>query len=191
MENVSKVALKNGEVLIDLTGDDVKPEHVQEGIIFHDKSGTEQTGTNTKTVDASGANVTAAEMLTGRKAGVGDKIITGTMPDNSGNNVEISNLAGTNVPLGYSDGTGKAKVSSTEAAKIIPGNIKEGVSILGVEGTFGADDISSESKTVTPSFEDQTVLPSTGVAYLSSVLVKGIPVTRVNNDAGGVTVTIG
>lgn len=191
MENVSKVALKNGEVLIDLTGDDVKPEHVQEGIIFHDKSGTQQTGTNTKTVDASGANVTAAEMLTGRKAGVGDRIITGTMPDNSGNNVEITNLAGTNVPLGYSDGTGKAKVSSTEAAKIIPANIKEGVSILGVEGSFGADDISSESKTVTPSFTDQTVLPSTGVSYLSSVVVKGITVTRVNNDAGGVTVTIG
>ena len=52
-DTTGKVVLATGEVLIDLTQDDVKPEHVQKGITFHDKTGAEQTGTNTKTVDAS------------------------------------------------------------------------------------------------------------------------------------------
>jgi hypothetical protein len=35
----NKVVLKTGEVLIDLTQDDVRAEHVQQGIFFHDKMG--------------------------------------------------------------------------------------------------------------------------------------------------------
>lgn len=187
----SKIALANGEVLIDLTQDDVKPEHVQKGIYFHDKTGERKTGTNTKTVDASGVTAEAAEVLNGRTFGKGTEVQTGTMPDNSGKDVVIANKSGTQIPLGYSDGTGRAKLSDSDLAKLIPENIKEGVTILGVEGDFGADDISSQSKEVTPSFEDQTILPDPGVSYISSVKVKAIKVTRTDNEAGGVTVTIG
>lgn len=89
-EHISKVVLGTGETLIDLTGDDVKPEHVDKGIIFHDKTGATKTGTSTKTVDASGATAEAAEVLTGKKFAKGSQILTGTMPDNSGTNIEIS-----------------------------------------------------------------------------------------------------
>lgn len=43
-ENASKVIYGN-EVIMDLTGDDVTPSDVRKGVIFHDKSGTQQTGT--------------------------------------------------------------------------------------------------------------------------------------------------
>lgn len=187
----SKIVLSNGEVLLDLTQDDVKPEHVQKDIYFHDKTGARKQGTNTKTVDASNATAEAAEVLVGRTFGKGNEMQKGTMPDNSGNNVEISSLGGTPIPKGYSDGSSVAKLSDAEIAKLVAGNIKEGVSILGVMGEFGADDFSSQSKTVTPTFEKQVINPDEGYAFLSSVEVEAIKVDRKDNEAGGVTATIG
>ena len=187
----NKVALANGDVLIDLTQDDVKAEHVQNGIYFHDKTGARIKGTNTKTVDASEVTAEAAEVLVGRTFGKGEEVQTGTMPDNSGKDVLISTKAGTPIPKGFSDGSGKARLSDTELAKVIPSNIKKGTTLLGVEGTFGADDMASQSKEVAPTFEDQTIVPDDGVTFLTSVTVKAIPVIRTDNDAGGVTVTIG
>ncbi len=187
----SKIVLSNGEVLLDLTLDDVKPEHVQKGIKFHDKTGAPQTGTNTKTVDASGVTAEAAEVLVGRTFGKGTNVETGTMPDNSGRDIIIETISEVPIPKGYQDGSSKVRLSAEELAKIISGNIKEGVTILGVPGEYGADDISSQSKEVTPAFEDQTVTPDLGYTFLSSVKVKAIPVTRTDNDMGGVTVTIG
>lgn len=190
-EFTSKVVLSNGETLMDLTQDDVRPEHVQKDIYFHDKTGARKQGTNTKTVDASEATAEAAEVLEGRTFGKGNEMQTGTMPDNSGNNVEISTLSGTPIPKGYSDGSSVAKLSDAEIAKLVAGNIKEGVEILGVMGDFGADDISSQSKTVTPTFEKQVINPDEGYTFLSSVEVEAIKVDRKDNEAGGVTVTIG
>mgnify|MGYP007027031897 CR=1 FL=1 len=187
----NKIALANGEVLIDLTQDDVKPEHVQNGIYFHDKTGERKQGTNTKTVDASEATAEAAEVLDTKTFGKGAEMQSGTMPNNSGKNVEITNTDGTVIPKGYYDGTSRAKLSAADLANLIPANIKEGVTILDVEGEFGADDISSQSKEVTPLFEDQTINPDADYTFLSSVKVKAISVTRRDNDAGGVTVTIG
>lgn len=187
----NKVVLSDGTVLIDLTMDDVKPEYVQNGIKFHDKSGATQTGTSTKTVDASSVTAEAAEVLAGETFGRGNEIAVGTMPNNSGENVLVTSKSGTAIPRGYYDGAGAAKISEEDAAKLVPENIKEGVTILGVTGEFGADDISSQSKEVTPTFEDQQVLPDSGYAFLSGVLVRAIPVTTTDNAAGGKTVTIG
>ena len=41
----NKVQLADGTVLIDLTGDNVQPKNVEEGITFHDASGTQRSGT--------------------------------------------------------------------------------------------------------------------------------------------------
>jgi len=41
------------------------------------------------------------------------------------------------IAQGYHSGSGKVKISATEQAKILPENIKEDVSILGVTGTLG------------------------------------------------------
>lgn len=191
-EFTNKVILSDGTVLINLTQDGVEPEHVQSGIWFHHKSGERKQGTSTKTVDASGVTAEASEVLYNKSFGKGSEIQYGTMPDNSGKNVEITTKSGTPIPYGFSDGSGVAKLSDADLAKLIPANIKEGVTILGVDGDYGADDISSGAVEVTPSFVEQTINPSDkGVTFFSSVKVKAIPVTRTDNDFGGVTVTIG
>lgn len=187
----SKIVLRTGEVLLDLTQDDVIPENVAKGIKFHDKSGASKVGTNTKTVDASEATATAAEVLDGKTFGKGDAMQTGTMPDNSGSDVLITTVGGTTIPRGFTDGGSKARLSDEELAKLIPGNIKEGVTLLGIPGEYGSDDVSSQHKEVTPTFEDQEVQPDAGVAFLSGVKVKAIPVSYSDNSAGGKTVTIG
>lgn len=189
---VNKVVLKNGEVPIDLTGLDVKAEHVQKDIIFIDKTGLEQTGTNTKTVDASGATAEAAEVLEGKTFGKGNSIQIGTMPNIGAVNGEISTKEEQYIiPKGSHDGSGKVGIAAEEKAKLIPGNIKQGVTVLGVVGDYGADDFSAQGKEVTPTFADQNITPDAGYTFLSSVKVKAIPVAREDNAAGGVTLTIG
>lgn len=187
----SKIVLSTGEVLIDLTLDDIKPEHVDKGIQFHDKTGATKAGTSTKTVDASEVTAEAAEVLAGRTFAKGTQVQTGTMPDNSGNNIEIQTTTPVSIPRGYTDGSTKVQLASGELAKLIPSNIKEGVSILGVEGDYGTDDISSQHKSATPTFEQQEITPDAGYTFLTSVTIAPITVSRADNDAGGVTVTIG
>ena len=188
----SKVTLKTGEVLIDLTQDDVKQENVDKNIWFHDKTGERKQGTSTKTVDASGATAERTDVLINKTFGKGSEMQVGSMPDNSGKDVVIENKSGTAIPFGYSDGSGKAKLSDSDIAKLIPGNIKEGVTILGVEGNFGTDDFSAISKEIDPTFEEQTFNPADdGVSFYSSVKVNAIKVTKQDNEFGGVTVTIG
>ena len=190
--NNSKIVLATGEVLLDLTQDDVKPENVDEGIYFHDKTGLRQQGTSKKTVDASNATAEASEVLAGKTFGKGNEMQTGTMPDNSGKNVVVTSKDGAIIPRGAFDGSTKAVLSEEDLAKLIPENIKEGVKILNVEGNFGADDISAVAKEVTPSFAEQVFNPADdGATFYSSVKVHAIPVTRTDNEAGGVTVTIG
>lgn len=98
------------------------------------------------------------------------------------------------IPQGHHDGSGKVGINATEQAKIIPENIREGITILGVEGSMsGTEDAKPQAKTVTPSTEAQTVLPDSeeGYNYLSQVTVEAIPYQESENPAGGTTVTIG
>jgi hypothetical protein len=96
------------------------------------------------------------------------------------------------VPQGYHDGSGTVEIDATEQAKLIPENIRDGVTVLGVEGIMsGSEDVKAQSKTVTPTTESQTVLPdSPTYNYLTQVTVNAIPYTETDNAAGGKTVTI-
>lgn len=187
----NKIALKTGEVLIDLTQDDVREENVDEGIYFHDKTGERKRGTSKRTVDASGATAEAREVLKGQTFGKGTEMHEGTMPDNSGKPVVMDKKDGVLIPEGYFDGVTPVVLSEKDLANLIPGNIKEGVNLLGVDGEFGTDDFSSQTKYVTPTFSPQIVNPDPEYAFLSSVEVAGIPITRRENEFGGTTVIIG
>lgn len=190
---ISKV-VAGGEVLLDLTKDSVEPDKLTAGTTAHDKAGNQITGTNTFDVDSSNATAGAAEILAGKTAAVGGQVIEGTMPNNEGKTYTITNADDViNIPIGFHDGSGTVSIAPEELEKLKnPQNIKNGVIIMGQPGEFtGEGEVTAQAKEVTPSFEAQTVLPDEGVDYLSQVLVKPIPVTRTENAAGGITVTIG
>lgn len=189
----SKIVLSTGEVLLDLTGDTVAPNKLAKGVTAHDKTGAPIVGTNTNDVDTSEATATAAEILAGKTAGVNGQLITGTMPNNGGSELDITDAdTPVTIPQGYQDGSGKAQIAESEKAKLIPNNIREGVSILGVEGTMSSSEgMKPQAKNVTPTFSAQEILPDEGYNCLSQVNVAAIPVTYTDNAAGGQTVTIG
>lgn len=191
-EHVNKVVLQSGETLIDLTGDSVTPEKLAKGVTAHDKSGAIITGTSTYDADTQDATAGAAEILSGKTAYVTGKKVTGTMTNNGAKTLNITNKNGVTIPQGYHDGGGKAQIDPTEAAKIIAGNIREGISILGVDGAMsGTEGAKPQAKTVTPSFAQQVIAPDEEYNYLSQVTVEAIPVSYVDNAQGGQTVTIG
>lgn len=189
----SKIVLSNGTVLIDLTGDTVEPSKLLKGYTAHGADGEQVEGSCTFDVDSSGATAKAAEILLGKTAAVGGKIITGSMPNNGAVSGTISTKDGQyTIPSGFHDGSGKVGIDATEQQKLIPENIREGITVLGVEGTMsGTEDAKPQAKEVTPSFEEQTILPDSGYNYLSQVKVGAIPVAYADNAAGGTTVTIG
>ena len=191
-EYVNKVVLSSGETLIDLSGDTADAAHVLRGSTFHDKSGAPKTGTCTYDSDTSDDTVAAAEMLVGKTAHARGVKITGTMPNNGAVSGSIATKDGQyTIPQGFHDGSGKVGIASAEKAKLIPGNIKSGVEILGVTGSYGGESINAQTKSVTPSFTQQVVQPDEGYDYLSTVTVAAIPVAYADNAAGGRTVTIG
>lgn len=183
----------DGEVLIDLTADTVSADKLSSGITAHDKAGNAIIGTNTFDVDSSECTAVAAEILAGKTAAVNGQTLTGSMPNNAAIAETISSVDDVvSVPIGFHDGSGTVQISAAEKAKIIPENIKQGVELLGVTGAHsGAEEVTVQSKTATPTFVEQTILPDSGYDYLSQVTIAAIPVTRVQNAAGGITVTIG
>ena len=183
----------NGEVLIDLTADTVTADKLLKGITAHGKDGAPVTGTCDWDAATGDATAAAAEIMGGKTAYVKGKKVTGTMPNRGAVAGKISTKAGAyTVPQGYHDGSGKVTIDSTEQAKLIPTNIREGVTVLGVEGTMsGSEDMKPQSKSVTPKASAQTVLPDEDYNCLSQVEVAAIPYAVSDNTSGGKTVTIG
>lgn len=184
----------DGQVLIDLTGDTAVAADVASGKYFHLATGQRVAGTSTKNADTSDATVAASEVLeTKTFYGASGEKQTGTMPNNGGNNVTVTTKAGTTIPSGYYDGSGKAMIDSTSATNLVATNIRQGVTILGIEGTMsGSEDVHAQAKTATPSSSQQVITPdSPTYNYLSQVTVNAIPYTETDNAQGGVTVEIG
>ena len=188
---INKV-IYGGNVLIDLTGDTITPDKLAEGVKAHDASGAQITGTSTFDADTQDATAAAAEILSGKTASVRGSKVTGTMKNNGGVTGTISSKSEQyTIPQGFHDGSGKVSIDATEQAKLIPANIRQGVTVLGVEGEMsGTEDANPQAKTVTPTITAQTVLPDEGYNYLSLVTVEAIPYNESDNSAGGKTVTI-
>ena len=121
-----------------------------------------------------------------------ERKLTGTMPNRGAINeiISVSNQT-IFVPQGYHDGSGAVRISSVEQGKLVANNIRQGVTVLGVEGTLEpSSEVTAQQKSVTPSTVQQTVLPDENIDYLTQVTVAAIPYVESDNAAGGVTVTI-
>lgn len=194
--NVLNKVIYGGRVLMDISQDTAVKEKVLAGYTFHDANGAEQTGTcdfDAKTTDATAME---GEVLDGKTYYKNGTKKTGTMP----NRGAISETIDTKdevvtVPQGYHDGSGSVQINTVEKAKLIPENIKNGVTILGVVGSHsGEEDIKVTAGTATPSVSQQVVLPSQfgDFDYLSQVTVLAIPYAEaLTPGTSGYTATIG
>ena len=179
-----------GQTLIDLTNDTVAPSNLLAGEVAHDAGGNVIAGACTYDADTTDATANAHEILNGETAYVNGVKITGDMP----NRGEVDGFIDDKddafaIQQGYHDGAGTVEIDPTEKAKLIPGNIKNGVEILGVTGDYAGETATAEAKTVTPLNSAQTVLP-TSADYLSQVTVNAVEYQEVAN-AKGTTVIIG
>lgn len=180
------------EVLIDLTQDNITASDVINGKTFHLPSGETTTGTCTYDADTSDATALESEILETKTAYKNGVKLTGTMTNRGGVTGTISSKTDEYIiQSGFHDGSGKVSIADSEQAKIIAGNIKSGVNILGVTGTYSGEGGQGQSKNVTPYTTAQTILPDTGYDYLTQVNVSAIYYNEIDNTAGGKTVTIG
>lgn len=149
-------------------------------------------------IDLTQDDVTAADVLAGKNYhGRDGEAAQGSMNNRGAVTGTIASKAATyTIAQGYHNGSGTVQISSTEQAKIIAGNIKHGVSILGVTGNYNGDGVNLQSKTAsfTPSAsaQSQTVTADTGYDGLQQVAitVAAIPYVETANQYG-TTVTIG
>ena len=104
-------------------------------------------GGTAKFFDTADADITSADVLTGKTGFNASGSVTGSMANNGSTSGTISAKAGTvTIPSGYTSG-GTVSIASAEQSKIIATNIKSGVTILGVAGSLALPSISQDSTT--------------------------------------------
>lgn len=142
-------------------------------------------------VNSLDGDASASEILSGKIAYSNGNRLVGTMSNNGAiqGNITTKNQQYT-IPSGYHDGSGYVQIDSTEQSKIIAGNIKSGVEILGVTGTYSGEGGTGQSKVATPYTTSQVITADVGYDYLTQVTVNAIYYNESAN-AYGTTVTIG
>ena len=93
--------------------------------------------------DTTGAAAASGDILTGKSAFIGTGFVAGSMPNNGALSGSISKADGTyTIPAGFHHGKGAVRISSEEQAKLVSGNIKSGVTVLGISGKSSVVDTS-------------------------------------------------
>lgn len=186
---INKV-IYGGTVLIDITDTTATAADVADGKYFYGKDGSKVEGSSTKDSDTTDATALPSEILSTKTAYVNKNKITGEMPNRGAVSATVSTLSPYTIQNGYHDGSGTVAIAPSESAKITAGNIKSGVEILGVTGTYTGESITAQSKVITPTTSQQVVTADAGYDYLAQVTVSAIPYAETDNAAGGKTVTI-
>lgn len=184
-----------GDVIFDLTQDDVAEADVAYGKQFHKPDGSVATGSSTKDVDSSGCTALDSEVLANKTFGKGGSVHTGSMVNRGEQHLTLeARDTEKAIPQGFHDGSGGIGLSTADKAALIAANIRQGVTILDIEGSMtGTEDMNAQAKNVTPSLSQQTILPdSPTYNCLSQVTVAAIQVTITTDPTtGGLIYSIG
>ena len=133
------------KTVMDLSKDTVTASKLLKGITAHDKNGdqitgTYEAGTSGGGTDTSDATATARNILEEKTAYIASGKVTGTMMNRGATSGTISKKTGAYIiPEGYHNGDGSVSIAEAERDKIIPENIKNGITLLGVSGTYTGD----------------------------------------------------
>lgn len=190
MAKPSKIVYGN-TVILDLTSDTVAAANLLSGYTAHGRDGELVEGSCTYDADTSDATATTSDILYGETAYVNGVKVTGDMPNRGALSGTIDDINDAiTINAGYYDGSGSVTLDATEKGKIVAGNIKDGVTILGVTGNYTGEGVPTEQCNVTPYTTAQTIMPTAGY-NISQVNVAAIAYSEQANPAGGITVTIG
>lgn len=149
-------------------------------------------------IDLTGIDTEAEHVLAGKTfVGNDGETGSGSMTNRGSATGTIATTNGSyTIQKGFHDGGGRVSISSVEAAKFLPGNIKNGVSLLGVQGNYTgeAPTLQTIAKSYTPSATTQSETVSAGTGYdaISTVTVTVAPIPYTESaNTYGTTVTIG
>ena len=133
------------KTVIDLSKDTVTASKLLKGVTAHDKNGDQITGTYEASTsgggtDTSDATAVASNILEEKTAYIASGKVTGTMQNRGATAGTISKKTGAYIiPEGYHNGDGSVTIAEAEREKIVPENIKNGITLLGVSGTYTGD----------------------------------------------------
>lgn len=117
--------------------------------------------------DTTGATAASGDILTGKSAFIGNGFVAGSMADNGAVSGGISKADGAYaIPAGFHNGKGVVRISSEEQAKLVSGNIKAGVTVLGVSGKSSVVDTGDATAAVGTIISGKT-------AYVNGTKVTG------------------
>lgn len=98
--------------------------------------------------DTTGASADASKVLAGETVYGANGLETGSMVNNGSVSSTITTKAqSVTIAEGYHNGSGSVQIATAEQDKIITGNIKSGVSILGVSGKASVVDTADANAT--------------------------------------------
>ena len=177
----------NGSGVVKIHADEqakIISENIKDGVTLLGVAGSLTAGT-----DTSDATMAVGDLLSGKTGyGSAGTKLTGTMTNVGAQTASISTKAGTVTPTqGYHSGAGSISISSTEQDKIIAGNIKDGVTILGVEGELaGGTDTSDATAIASSLLYGHTAYGSAGTKLTGTGALLN-NATGINFNEGGLT----
>ena len=155
-----------------------------------------KTATSSGGTDTSDATVNASDVLENKIAYGASGRIVGSMKNNGSQMIDVSSVnASYTISKGYHDGSGSVQISSEEVSKLVSSNIKKGITILGVAGSYQGSTSSSGIKVKTGTTDSTSI--STGLSsinkfimYSDRILSEGLVNVVYDSSKSSVTLTV-
>lgn len=159
----------------------------EETDVYHGKTFIEHTdGTLSTGTLGTDSNVTATDVRHGVMfldcAGDDPVYRSGTMEEHSQQDIGLTQVSGQSIDSAYYDNC-TVSLSAENQALLIPGNIRSGVRILGVDGEFRGN-LQAGKSAYADTIRARAIYPDEGFTGLEYLLINPIPTEEVPNEYG-------